>query len=106
MICHMRRAEPFMPKAGSRGHAQETIIRFPQCQRPHESVPEAAQTVELGAVLIALIERCHRRIAPDLTIRLSATPGRGALIGWEEAATLDFVVREIVSNAYRYAHPA
>lgn len=89
---------------GSRRDAQETVVRFPL--RKRESIPQAAQTLELGAVLITLIERCHRRVAPDLTIRLSATPGGGALITWEEAAALDFVVREIVSNAYRYSHPA
>ena len=95
-----------MPKVGasSRRHAQETVVQFPQRERPAHD--EAAQTVELGTILIALIERCRRQAAPNLTIGLSAAPGDGVPITWEEAATLDFVVREIVSNAYRYSHPA
>jgi two-component sensor histidine kinase len=40
-----------------------------------------------------------------LTIRLSARPGEGTSISPAEAATLDTVVREIVSNAYRYSRP-
>jgi len=66
----------------------------------------ATSSFDLGSVLIAFIERCRRLIAPGLTIRLSAKPGAGASIASEEAATLDFVIREIVFNAYRYAHPA
>jgi len=65
-----------------------------------------ASAGDVGSVLIVLIERCHRLIAPGLTIRLSAKPGAGVSIASEEAATLDFVIREIVFNAYRYAHPA
>ena len=97
-----------MPKPGTGGRkrAQETVIRFPQGEPPRESDSEAAQTVELGTILIVLVERCRRQVAPDLTIRLSAAPDDGALIAREEAAALDFVVREIVSNAYRYSHPA
>jgi len=86
--------------------SQGTLVQFPRNGRPRESGKSAPQSVELGSVLIALIERCRQQAVPGLTIRLSATPGRGAMIVWEEAATLDFVVREIVSNAYRYSHPA
>jgi len=95
-----------MPKQGviSRRQAGETVVPFPQGARQPDS--ESIPTLELGAVLIALIERCRRRVAPGLTIRLSATPADGALIAGKEAAALDFVVREIVSNAYRYSHPA
>jgi two-component sensor histidine kinase len=83
-----------------------TVLQFPSGGRSCEPGKSAPQTVELGSVLIALIERCRRLATPGLTIRLSATPGAGAMIAGEEAATLDFVVREIVSNAYRYSHPA
>jgi two-component sensor histidine kinase len=76
-----------------------TVIRFPQEQRPSE------QTCDLASILITLIERCRVSVAPDLSIRMSATPGAGIEIAAQEAATLDFVVGEIVSNAYRYSHP-
>src|SRR5262245_37177791 len=95
-----------MAKLGIKSsHSSEgTLVRFPREGRsPGSGTPQSS---ELGSVLIGLIERCHRQVAPGLTIRLSATPGAGAMITWEEAATLDFVVREIVSNAYRYSHPA
>jgi two-component sensor histidine kinase len=81
-----------------------TVIRFPQ--EPAQPGETTLQTCDLASVLIALIERCRVSVAPDLSIRLSATPGAGIEIAAQEAATLDFVVREIVSNAYRYSHPA
>lgn len=96
-----------MPKLGvkSRGESQGTVIRFPRDGRLHEPVKKETQILDLGAVLIALIDRCRRQMAPGLTIGLSTAPGAGGSVGPEEAATLDFVVREIVSNAYRYSHP-
>jgi two-component sensor histidine kinase len=98
-----------MPKPGADSRRFEphgTVIRFPQEQRPSEPDKRTLQTVDLTTVLITLIERCHH-VAPDLGIRLiSATPGPGIEIATREAATLDFVVREIVSNAYRHSHPA
>lgn len=97
-----------MPKAGAnsrRFSSHGTVIRFPQEQRLSEPDKRTLQTIDLTTVLITLIERCHH-VAPDLGIRLSATPGTGIEIAVQEAATLDFVVREIVSNAYRHSHPA
>lgn len=96
-----------MPKLGvkSREGFEGTVIRFPLDGRAREAVRNESETFELGAVLIALIERCHRKMRSGLTIGLSATPGAGASVTCEEAAILDFVVREIVSNAYRYSHP-
>ena len=80
-----------------------TILEFP---RKGQRRPAQARDFDLGSVLIALIERCRRQVAPDITIRLSAKAGTDVSIAPPEAATLDFVVREIVSNAYRYSHPA
>ncbi|HWU53873.1 MAG TPA: ATP-binding protein [Rhizomicrobium sp.] len=91
-----------MPKPGTdsrRSLSHGNIIGFPK--KPSE-VP---QTCDLASILIALVERCRVSGAPDLSIRLSAKPGAGMEIAAQEAATLDFVVREIVSNAYRYSHP-
>jgi len=82
------------------------VIALSPRERPVRHAENAASDFDLGSVLIALIERCRRPIAPGLTIRLSAKPGAGISIASKEAATLDFVIREIVFNAYRYAHPA
>ncbi len=81
-----------------------TVIQFPQQTRSCEPGKHASQIGNLTSVLIALIERCHA-LVPDLGIRLSATPGDGFEIAAQEAAALDFVVGEIISNAYRYSHP-
>lgn len=62
--------------------------------------------VDLGKVLIELVEKCRRDVAPGITISLSAKLGEGLAITEREVATLTPVVREIVSNAYRYSHPA
>jgi two-component sensor histidine kinase len=86
--------------------SEGTLLRFRRAEKTRNPGSAPSQQVDLGSVLIGIIERCCRQIAPGLTIRLSATPGANAVITWEEAATLDFVVREIVSNAYRYSHPA
>lgn len=97
-----------MPKPGAdsrRFSSAGTVIRLPQEQQSSELGKRTLQTCDLASVLITLIERCHH-VTPDLCIRLSATPGAGIEIAAREAATLDFVVREIVSNAYRYSHPA
>jgi two-component sensor histidine kinase len=96
-----------MPKLGvkSRGETQGTILRFPVDRRQNEPVASQPPSPDLGAVLITLIERCRRKIAPGLSIRLSAGPASGVTIAPEEAATLDYVVGELVSNAYRHSHP-
>jgi two-component sensor histidine kinase len=88
-------------------HSSGTVIRFPHRERLKNagSGEAPAAKYDLGSLLIALIERCHRLIAPGLTIRLSATPGAKIEIAVKEAAALDFVVREIVLNAYRHSHP-
>lgn len=96
-----------MPKPGTNSRSvlsHGTVIRFPQEKRPSEP-GKRTQTYDLASVLIVLIERCHH-VAPDLGIRLIATPGACVRIAAQEIATLDFVVREIVSNAYRHSHPA
>ncbi|HEX4636127.1 MAG TPA: ATP-binding protein [Rhizomicrobium sp.] len=96
-----------MAKLGDTGSklAEGNLLQFPEggpTRRPDKIAP---RTIDLGTILITLIKRCRSQMAPDLTIRLSATPGAGASIAWEEAATLDFVISEIISNAYRYSHP-
>jgi two-component sensor histidine kinase len=94
------------PGANSRSLSSPgAVIQLPQEQQPSELGKRTLQTCDLASILITLIERCHH-VTPDLCIRLSATPGAGIEIAAQEAATLDFVVREIVSNAYRYSHPA
>ena len=97
-----------MPKSGANSRrflSHGTVIPFPREQQHSEPGKRALPTVsDLTSVLIALIEHCHLMV-PDLGIRLSATPGAGFEIAASEAATLDFVVREIISNAYRYSHP-
>jgi two-component sensor histidine kinase len=65
---------------------------------------DGTQNVDLGAVLIELVEHC-RQTTPDLTISLSAKLGAGASIATQEVVTLEFVICEIVSNAYRHSHP-
>ena len=95
-----------MPKPGADSRSflsHGTVIRFPKDQR--SSATHERTLPDLTSVLITLVERCHMSVAPDLSIRLSATPGAGIELAAQEAATLDFVVREIVSNAYRYSHP-
>jgi len=95
-----------MPKSGADSRSfpsHGTIIQFPQGQRASKGVQHPLP--DLASVLITLVERCRVGAAPDLGIRLSATPGAGIPIAAQEAATLDFVVCEIVSNAYRYSHP-
>jgi len=62
--------------------------------------------LDLGSVLIELVEHCRRRVAPGITLSLSAKLGEGTPITMREGATLELVVCEIVSNAYRYSHPA
>ena len=83
-----------------------TVIPFPRDAGARAKPVKDCASFDLDAVLITLIERCRQQTGPDITIRLSAGPGAGALIAWEEAAALDFAVGEIVSNAYRYSHPA
>ena len=105
----LRQLEPSMSRADRRAdhkspRSSGTVIRFPQKERLKNTPPSKAPAdYDLGSLLIALVERCHRLIAPGLTIRLSARAKIG--IAAQEAATLDFVVREIVFNAYRYSHP-
>ena len=68
------------------------------------SAPPSA--IDLGALLIELVERCGHQVAPGITISLSAKLGEGVAITPRESDTLNFVVNEIVTNAYRYSHPA
>lgn len=97
-----------MPKLGVKSRAEPggEILRFPLNRRDIGPAYAEPQSTDLGAVLITLIERCLQKIGPGLSIRLSAGPAAGATIAWEEATTLDFVVGEIVANAYRYSHPS
>lgn len=96
-------------KSGTRHTARydcgNNVILFP--------VPHGAETppaIDLGAVLIELVERCGHKVAPGITIGLSAKLGaklgEGVAITARESDTLNFVVSEIVTNAYRYSHPA
>lgn len=97
-----------MPKPGAESRRLTTlgtVIPFPKEQRPSEPDNHTPQTCDLASALIVLVERCHH-VAPDLCIRLCAAPGAAIEIAAYEAATLDFVIREIASNAYRYSHPA
>ena len=87
--------------------AGENLIPFPRQRASHDSARKNLdQNVDLGSVLIELVEYCRRQVAPGLTISLSAKLGAGISITLRELATLEFVVCEIVSNAYRYSHPA
>ncbi len=97
-----------MSKPGIRSRIAQkgTVIQFPQDARVRKPAVKDWASFDLGAVLITLIERCRHQTGSDITIRLSAGPGAGAAIAREEAAALDFAVGEIVSNAYRYSHPA
>ena len=81
------------------------LIIFPE-REPIRASKNVEKNVDLGLVLIELVEHCRRHVAPGLTISLSAKLGAGASIALPELATLEFVVCEIVSNAYRYSHPA
>ena len=81
------------------------LIIFPE-REPIRASKNVEKNVDLGSVLIELVEHCRRHVAPGLTISLSAKLGAGASIALPELATLEFVVCEIVSNAYRYSHPA
>lgn len=81
--------------------ARENVIPFP-ANRDRGTGDDA----ELGAVLIELVEGCRRDVSPGITISLSAKLGEGIAITEPEAATLALVVREIVFNAYKHAHPA
>jgi two-component sensor histidine kinase len=83
----------------------ENLLPFPK-QKTGQASVSSDQNVDLGSVLIELIEYCRRQVAPGLTISLSAKLGAGTSITLRELATLEFVVCEIVSNAYRYSHPA
>jgi signal transduction histidine kinase len=96
-----------MPKSGvkSQAPAMGVVIPFPTEGTSRESILKKSQSQDLSAVLITLIERCRRQMAPGLTIRLCATPGGKASIAGQESAILDFVVREIIANAYRHSHP-
>jgi len=97
-----------MSKLGikSRIAQKGTVIQFPLGARARGKAVKDCAFFDLGAVLITLIERSRCQVESDITIRLSAGPGAGATIAQEEAAALDFAVGEIVSNAYRYSHPA
>src|SRR5579872_1011746 len=71
------------------------------------SVREACpERIELGGLLIRLIERCRSQVGPGITLGLNARLGCKTVVDSQEADALEFVFCEIVSNAYRYAHPA
>jgi len=97
-----------MPKLGvkSRGEPGGSILQFPIEGRQTKPVGRESESLDLGAILILLLQRCRRKVAPDLSIRLSAGPAEGAMIARNEAAALDYVLREIVSNASRHSHPS
>jgi two-component sensor histidine kinase len=83
------------------------LVCFPKDAKPaanqeHDGEPNA----DPGSVLIELVERCRRQVAPGLTLSLSVKLGAGTLISSREARAIEFIVCEIVSNAYRYSHPA
>lgn len=78
---------------------RDSVIPFPG-RAKHD-----ARAVELGSVLIELVEHCRRRIAPGITLSLNARLGEGASITAREATTLELVISEVVGNAYRYSHP-
>src|SRR6476646_8026927 len=61
--------------------------------------------VELGALLIHLMEQCRRQLAPSIVLGLNSRLGGETYLDAREAEALEFVICEIVSNAYRYAHP-
>ena len=94
------------PGIKSRIAPKGTVIQFPPDARARGKAVKDCAFFDLGAVLITLIERCRHQVESDITIRLSAGPGARAAIAGEEAAALEFAVGEIVSNAYRYSHPA
>jgi two-component sensor histidine kinase len=81
--------------------ARDGVIFFPS----HRAEP-ASVDVDLGSVLIELVENCREEVAPGITLSLTAKLGEGTAITRREVRTLDLVVREIVSNAYRYSHPS
>lgn len=94
-----------MPKLGldtGKFPPGSNLIAFPG----GDFAKDGNQNVDLGSVLIELVEHCRRQTAPDLTISLSAKLGAGASIASQEVATLEFVICEIVSNAYRHSHPS
>ena len=94
-----------MPKpapGGQRFFCGGTVVPFPSRERAEAGQD---QTFDLNSVLIIVIERCRRRMARGLTIGLCAKSGKDVLVVPQEAAALDFVIREIVSNAWRHSHP-
>jgi two-component sensor histidine kinase len=101
-----------VPKLGSNVQkfpAGENLIAMSQYRllagAPSKESQNGGETVDLGSVLIELVEHCRQQMAPDLTISLSAKLGAGASIPTREAITLEFVICEIVTNAYRYSNP-
>ena len=93
-----------MPKLGvdiAKFPPGNNLIPFPG----KEFANKNRDQVDLGSVLIELVERCRRQVAPGITISLSAKLGAGTSIASHETATLELVVCEIVLNAYRHSHP-
>jgi two-component sensor histidine kinase len=62
--------------------------------------------IEVGGLLIHLIELCRTQVAPGIVLGLNMRLGHGTMVDAQEAEALEFVFCEVVSNAYRYAHPA
>jgi len=84
-----------MSKLGikSRIAQKGTVIQFPLGARARGKAVKDCAFFDLGAVLITLIERSRCQVESDITIRLSAGPGAGATIAQEEAAALDFALK-------------
>ena len=72
--------------------------------RPEVVRPAPADRLALETLLIELVGGC-RRLAPGTVLGLNTRQCHAATIDPEEAATLQFAICEIVSNAYRFAHP-
>lgn len=64
-----------------------------------------ADGVELGALLIQLMELCRQQLAAGIVLSLNSRLGGETYVNGRDARALEFVICEIVSNAYRFAHP-
>jgi two-component sensor histidine kinase len=75
-------------------------------QGTHPARDSRPEQIELGGLLIHLIEWCRTQVAPGIVLGLNARLGPETMVNRREADALSFVFCEIVSNAWRYAHPA
>src|SRR5579863_8816196 len=76
-------------------------LRFPNIFR---ASPWLHKRIALEPLLIHQLERCRQQ-APGMVLGLNTRSSRRITVDPDEAATLEFVICEIVSNAYRHAHP-